>query len=111
MQNTSCLGPVAFYSLVLANFAAGSLATDGASLRSTELHQARACTTTLTVNPSQVAGLVSTYYHSTATETSHVTCNGCTLVVKTQAQGFGPPPQYTSTTTAAKTTETAYSCG
>ncbi|KAH6661012.1 hypothetical protein BKA67DRAFT_549896 [Truncatella angustata] len=71
---------------------------------------ARACTTTLTINPSQVAGVVSTLYRATSTEVSQVSCDGCALAVRTQAQGFGPPPQYTATLTAPVTTIIAYAC-
>ncbi|KAI0149236.1 hypothetical protein BJ166DRAFT_596212 [Pestalotiopsis sp. NC0098] len=99
----------AAFCLSFMGFAAGSAATQN-SAQGTLSHQPRTCTTTLTLNPPQVAGLVSTAYRSTATETVRVTCNGCSLAVTTQAQGFGPPPKYTSTTTAAKTTATTYSC-
>lgn len=72
---------------------------------------ALACTTTFTVNPSQVAGEVSTTYRATSTQTFRVDCRGCSLAIQTQAVGFGPPPHYTSTSTAAETTTTTYICG
>lgn len=70
----------------------------------------QACTTTRAINPPQAAGMVSTAYRTTATETMLLDCAGCDLVLVTQVQGFGPPGSYTSTSTAARGTTTTYMC-
>ncbi|ORY59689.1 uncharacterized protein BCR38DRAFT_412686 [Pseudomassariella vexata] len=65
--------------------------------RATIANQARACITTHTIIPPQKAGPTSTVYQYTVTRITRLDCAGCTLMISTQVQGFGPPPAWQGT--------------
>jgi hypothetical protein len=88
----------------------GPIPTAESSVTSLLPRAGETCSTTLAINPPQAAGRVSTVYQVTATETMFLNCSGCSLVLSTQVQGFGPLGSFTRTSTASKCTTITYIC-